>query len=86
MDGASNVCIPAGISTNPLTGLDEVFPIGYARAGSLGGTGGWKGYGTIMKWTGQLRNCGDNLSVVTTKDHIVVGHTAISWSGEAGQN
>lgn len=83
---AAAVLVPGGITTNPFSGADEVFPLPYGRAATLGGQSGWKGYGTILKWAGQFHNCGDTLSVASTRDHIVISHCAVSWSGEVAHN
>lgn len=84
LDAANNITVPSGLPTNPLTNSDEIFPIPYARASANGAFGGWKGFGNLMKWTGQNRNCGDTLSINSARDHIVIANCALSWSGEVG--
>lgn len=78
------VVIPGALPTNIYTGQDEVFLIPYARSILQGVWSGWKGFGTMMKWVGQVHNCGDTLNISTTRDHIVAGQCALSWSGETG--
>jgi hypothetical protein len=80
--GTPSLTVPASLSANPFSGKDEVVPILYARRSALSSPG-FKGMGTLMKWTGTQRNTGDTLSIASSgaKDRIVMGQVSFPWNG-----
>lgn len=68
-----------GVS-NPITGKDEVLPILWARSAAVANPG-YKGVGTMIKWTSLSRSTGDTLTVSTTRDRIVYGSCSLPWDG-----
>jgi hypothetical protein len=80
---ASRLVIPGGLPANPYSTKDNIYPIPYMRRSGLAVPNGFKGIGTIMKWSGSTRNVGDTLSVSANgaKDYIVAGNVALPWNG-----
>lgn len=83
---SAGIAIPGGLSTNPYTSNDEIFPILFARRNALlsGGPVGYKGISSIMKWVGTTgRSTGDTISVssATSKEYIIYANIALPWNG-----
>lgn len=76
----ATIVVPALLGGNPISGLDEVFPMYWMRRGALA-TPGLKGYSTLMKWHGTTRSTGDTLSITTSRDRIVIKDVNLPWDG-----
>lgn len=77
---ATSFLFPSASVVNPITGKDEVYPIGYGRRSGLGNPG-WKGVGSMVQWNGVLRTTGDTMTVSTTRDRIVFYEVSMPWQG-----
>lgn len=75
--------VAGNLTTNPLTNNDELLPVGWLNDSSVANPG-WKGISTILRSLGSSRSTADTISTVgaTTRDYIVYGTFALSWSGE----
>jgi len=80
LDNITNVLVPGGLVTNPITTRDESFPMIFARVNTLANAG-FKGISTVMRWTGTPRTTGDTLTVTTTRDRIIYGSVSLPWDG-----
>lgn len=76
----ATVIYPDGGSTNPISIKDEILPILWARGSGVANPG-YKGVGSILKWTSINRSTGDTLTVSTTRDRIVYGSCSFPWDG-----
>ena len=85
-DAAGSVCIPAGFVSSAYSGNDELFPIPYARAASLGNVSGWKGISSLFKWNAFNRVGGETVTTGASgsRDYIVLCESGAlaQWSGE----
>lgn len=72
--------VPNGLSTNPITNKDEMFPLVLGRRGAQTNPG-YKGITTLMKWTGTARTTGDTLTWNTSRDRIIYKHVSLPWDG-----
>jgi len=73
--------------TNGWTSKDDVIPVPYGRPkditpyGPNAATFGWKGFGSLQKYNNNLRSNMDTLSVVGTKDYVMLQGSALPWDG-----
>ncbi len=87
-DGAGNVGIPGGLPVSQYSGNDEVFAPQILRYSGAPAPVGWKGVLSNFRHIGPQRaNSGDTLSVVTTRDYIVLEKSiALPWDGSVPAN
>ncbi len=76
---------PTGLGTNPLTGNDDILPVVWAKASSIGGTTGYKGVGQNMRYNANTRASSDTLSTTSSgsKDYIVFRDIVLGWNGSS---
>lgn len=79
-NSGASLTIPNSQPTNPLSSKDEVIPIIWARRVGIA-TPGYKGVGSLMRWTGTSRTTGSTLTYNTTRDRIIYGHVSLPWDG-----
>lgn len=80
IDNGTVAFYPDGATCNPITNKFDVAPIIWARSSAVANPG-YKGIGTMIKWTSSNKVTGDTLSVNSTHDRIVYGSCSLPWDG-----
>lgn len=66
--------LPGNLGMNPHTGLDDTLPVVWAvdnlKAHAGGGTGGYKGISTFLRWSGSPRAVGDVITVTGSSGEV----------------
>lgn len=78
--GSATHVYPDNGTSNPISGRDEVIPILWARS-SFRDNPGYKGIGSMVKWTGTPHLIGHTLSIESERDQIVWGSASLPWDG-----
>jgi hypothetical protein len=80
ISATTTTAIPVGV--NPHNGQDDLILMPYARRANLaaGGPSGHKGFSRWLHWNGVTR-VADTLSVLSSKDHIIIHMSALPWDG-----
>jgi hypothetical protein len=80
--------IPGGFPTSSYSGNDEIFPISVGRISSRVAPNGYKGVLKTLRWLGPQRALsGDTLSVLSTRDYLVVeSAVAVPFNGTVPVN
>jgi hypothetical protein len=90
MDRSANTSVAPGVDSvhfgaNPFTGLDDIFPVMYGRSGALAGAPvGYKGFGLLLRCSGNTRTNYDTLSVAApgSREYIYLSAgAALRWDG-----
>jgi hypothetical protein len=72
---------PGSIGVNPHSGYDDMLPMPYARPAALTSKNGYKGISSLFQWQAVSRNPGDTMSVLSSRDKIVLGDVVADWDG-----
>jgi len=78
--GPYGLAFPGGASSNPYNGKDDGLPVVYAKVGSW--PCGYKGIGSVYRWTSATRGTGQALNQYGIRDRIVIGDCNLPWNGE----
>lgn len=85
VDGNATTLIPGVIGVDPQSSKDQVYPVFYGRNPAQGAPAGPKGQSSLLVWCSNARNSGDTLTVVGSKDKIVIANgadvAALPWDG-----
>lgn len=70
-----------GLGYNSITGLEDYAAIMWARNQLSTAPTGFKGIGTLARWTSIPHYSSDTYSISTTNDYIVLGHVFLPFNG-----
>lgn len=81
-NSGGTVVVPDGAGTSPFGVSDTLLPVPYARRSGLGGTTGFKGFSSILRWNTVTRAVGDAVSVSpSTRNWVMLTDVALIWDG-----
>jgi hypothetical protein len=73
-----------GTGTNPFSGEDAGLPLPFARAAAhVGGPSGFKGFGSLLRWSSTVRANGDTISNTgaSSRDKMWMNGCRLPWDG-----
>jgi hypothetical protein len=81
--GAYGTTVPNAVGANPCSSNREHFPIGWGRGAGHLTQVGWKGFLSVMRWTGADLVNFDTLAVAGVRTRIVVDLVTLPWPNVA---
>jgi hypothetical protein len=75
--------IPAGLGTNPFSGMDDLFLVPWIRRGNGIGNapGGFKGFSNTFTMPGSNRASASTFTISSSMDYYLYNQIAVPWDG-----